>query len=128
MAGDIYAVIGWFLAALVGGGAALVLMAVSMWRIYAKLGLPGWAALVPFLDVWVLGERVDGIGLAIGNVAAVACCFVPFVRSIAMPVALATRVMLYSRTVQELGRPGWHADLWVLFPYVYLPVLAFSRD
>jgi hypothetical protein len=35
-----------------------VLILVSMWKIYVKMGMPGWKCLVPFYSLWVLIERL----------------------------------------------------------------------
>ncbi len=37
---------------------ACVLMLVSMWRIYVKMGVPGWKSIVPFYSLWVLIDRL----------------------------------------------------------------------
>jgi len=54
-----------------GGGAALgamfyvlyfgliVLYLVGMWKVYTKAGEPGWAAIIPIYNVWVLA-RIGG--------------------------------------------------------------------
>lgn len=36
----------------------IVLMLVCNWKIYKKMGEPGWKALVPFYNAWVLYEKV----------------------------------------------------------------------
>jgi Family of unknown function (DUF5684) len=53
--------------AMVGGGIAIFLfvfaifavMAASMWKVFAKAGQPGWAALVPVYNIVVLLKIVD---------------------------------------------------------------------
>jgi hypothetical protein len=32
----------------------LVLYIAGMWKVYAKAGQPGWAAIVPFYNLWIL--------------------------------------------------------------------------
>ena len=45
-------------AGLVFGGivylAIVVLVLAAMWQVYVKAGEPGWAAIVPFYNLWVL--------------------------------------------------------------------------
>ena len=36
--------------------AVVVLLIVALWRMYAKAGKPGWAAIIPFYNTWVLAE------------------------------------------------------------------------
>jgi hypothetical protein len=38
--------------------AILALLIVSMWKIYGKMGEPGWKCIVPFYSNWVLIERL----------------------------------------------------------------------
>lgn len=38
--------------------AIIALMIVSMWKIFVKMGAPGWACLIPFYSAWVLIERL----------------------------------------------------------------------
>jgi hypothetical protein len=39
-------------------GILVVLMVASMWKIFEKAGQPGWAAIVPFYNVYVMQEVV----------------------------------------------------------------------
>ena len=38
--------------------AIIALMVVSMWRIFRKMGAPGWACLIPVYSSWVMIERL----------------------------------------------------------------------
>ena len=45
----------------------LILAAVclaAMWKIYTKAGKPGWAALIPIYDLYVLFEIINGRGIS----------------------------------------------------------------
>lgn len=39
-------------------GLLLVLLLVSWWKIFVKMGEPGWKAIIPFYNFWVLVERL----------------------------------------------------------------------
>ena len=52
------------LVALIPACIVSVLMIVSMWKIFTKAGKPGWAALIPIYNDYVLYEIVCGRGLA----------------------------------------------------------------
>ena len=41
-----------------------VVSIVAMWKLYTKAGKPGWAALIPFYNIWVLYEIVCNRGTA----------------------------------------------------------------
>lgn len=43
--------------------ALVVFTIVCTWRIYVKMGAPGWAAIVPYYTNWVLCEKVWGNAL-----------------------------------------------------------------
>ena len=36
--------------------AVVVFLVIAIWKMYTKAGKPGWAALVPFYNTWVLAE------------------------------------------------------------------------
>ena len=40
-----------------------LLMLVAMWKLFAKMGEPGWYAIVPILNTWKLFEHAMGNGL-----------------------------------------------------------------
>ena len=42
--------------------ACSILVVVSLWRIFQKAGRPGWAAIVPFYNLWVLHDMLYGQG------------------------------------------------------------------
>lgn len=39
-----------------------IVLIAAMWKIYAKAGKPGWAAIVPFYNIWVLMEIIGRPG------------------------------------------------------------------
>lgn len=100
-------------------GIALVLgiiTAVALWKIYAKAGKPGWAAIVPIYNTWVLFEIV-------GFPAWVAILqLVPFVNFV---VAI-MQIVAYYKLVKLFGKGDGFAVATIFFPFVTLPILAFS--
>ncbi len=40
----------------------IILMIVSLWKIYEKAGVPGWKSIIPFYNLWVLAEIVGKPG------------------------------------------------------------------
>lgn len=40
----------------------IIILIAAMWKIYAKAGKPGWSAIIPFYNIWVLLEIVGRPG------------------------------------------------------------------
>jgi hypothetical protein len=54
----------------------MVIFIAAMWKIYTKAGRPGWAAIIPFYNIWVLLEIIGRPGWWI------LLFFIPFVNII----------------------------------------------
>ncbi len=57
--------------------AILVIIIMSQWVIFEKMGLAGWKCLIPFYNTWLIYEKTFGDG---------AYMFVPFVIAIAQKI------------------------------------------
>jgi hypothetical protein len=91
-----------------------VLLVASLWRLFRRGGKPGWHVFVPFLNTWtfvkIAGKRWWWFVLL----------FVPFVSLIAglvVCIALARR----------FGRSAAFGLGVAVLPWIFLPILAFSR-
>lgn len=40
----------------------MIIIIAAMWKVYAKAGKPGWAAIIPLYNIWVLMEIVGRPG------------------------------------------------------------------
>lgn len=40
----------------------MIIIIAAMWKVYAKAGKPGWAAIIPFYNIWVLLEIIGRPG------------------------------------------------------------------
>jgi hypothetical protein len=90
-----------------------VLLVISGWKVFEKAGQPGWAALVPIYQYWILVKIVGKPPLWFGLL------FIPcvnFVILILLFVALAT---VFRKSV------GFGVGL-VLVPFFFFPMLAFG--
>jgi hypothetical protein len=88
---------------------ALAIMA-SFWKIHVKAGQPGWTALVPIMNVLVLGKIIGKPGWWL---------FVPFLNiyaSIVFPLELA----------KVFGQSTGFGVGLILLPIVFYPMLAFG--
>ena len=97
--------------------ALAVFMIVSMWKVFEKAGKPGWAALIPVYDIYVLFE----IGGQKGAYAFF--IFIPFVGGI---IAFVFEVMALLELAKRFGKDTTFGVLSIFFPIVTFPILAFS--
>ena len=105
-----------------GGGAMIVvqlalmvLMIASMWRIFAKAGKPGWAAIVPIYNVIVLLQVVNR------PVWWIVLLLIPIVN-------LVICIMVYNDLAKAFGKGiGWTIGL-LLLPFIFMPLLAFGSE
>jgi len=103
-----------------GSGAAFlialliaVFMIVSMWKIYAKAGQPGWGCLVPFYNI-VLMLRIAGKpGWWL------IFFFIPVIN-------LVVQIVMLIDVARNFGRGGWFAAGLIFLPIVFFPILAFG--
>jgi hypothetical protein len=98
-----------FIAALIVSVVAIV----SMWLIFVKAGKPGWAAIIPIYNFIVLLEIVGR------PTWWVLLAFVPFVNLIIV-------IIVYMDLARAFGKDGAYGCLMLLFPIIFIPLLAFS--
>jgi hypothetical protein len=107
------------LAGIVGTGFFLVwlavalLMLVAAWKIFAKAGEPGWAAIVPIYNLVVMLKIV---GKPLWWLILFLIPFVNFVAAILVTVALA----------EKFGKGIGFAVGLIVLPFVFYPILGFG--
>jgi hypothetical protein len=111
---------------------------ISLWFIFEKAEQPGWAAIVPFYNAWVLAEVGDkpgwmGLGACLaGTITAVVSGIIPIVGCCAIPVGLIAQqvlwIMISMGVANRFGRSVLFGIGMGLLPFIFYPVLAFSRD
>lgn len=120
---------------------AYALVATSRWMTFQKMGEPGWKAIVPFYDVYVMLGRVwkrDVFWwLVAGEAALVACEAVAFslprgsglrIAALLIGVALVCAVgVMYAKLARRFGKPGAFCLGLLFLPIVFFPVLGFGR-
>lgn len=93
--------------------AFVVLLIASMWKVYTKAGQPGWTAIIPIYNTFVL-LRIIGkpwwwfIGLLI-----------PLVNFV-------VAILLGVETARVFGKGIGFAIGLILLPFIFLPMLAFG--
>jgi hypothetical protein len=93
--------------------AIIVLMIVSMWKVYVKAGKPGWAAIVPIYNFIVLLEIVKK------PLWWIILMLIPFVN-------LVIAIMLMIELAKAFGKGTGFAIGLILLPFVFFPMLAFT--
>lgn len=95
--------------------AFIALMVVSLWKVFQKAGKPGWAAIVPFYNTWVLlqivGKPVWWFFLY----------FIPIVN-------IVITVITYVELAKCFGKGVGYAIFMIFLPFIAFPMLAFGKD
>lgn len=92
-----------------------VFVLVCMWIIFRKAGKPGWAAIVPFYNLYVLFEITWGSGMRF------LLLLIPIYNII---LGIQTQV----RLARAFGKSGGFAAGLVFLPYIFIPLLAFGKE
>jgi hypothetical protein len=93
--------------------AVIALVIVSMWKVFAKAGKPGWAAIIPIYN-WVVILEIIG-----KPVWWVILLFIPLVN-------IAIAILAFIELAKVFGKsPGFGVGMAFL-PFVFFPILAFS--
>ena len=90
--------------------AIIVLIFASMWKVFVKAGKPGWAALIPFYNVYTLTKIVGKPGWW-----TLLFLFVPFMN-----------IWLYNLTAKSFGKTEAFTVGLVLLGIVFWPILGFG--
>ena len=104
----VFMVIMWIISIIIG-----VIGIVSLWKIFKKAGKPGWAALIPFYNYYVMCE------IAEKQWWHVLLLFVPIAQIYSLFV-------VYDGVSKKFGKSTGFSVGMLFLPYVFLPILAFS--
>jgi hypothetical protein len=102
---------------LVGGIFSLliaIVMVVSLWKIFAKAGQPGWASVIPIYNEYVLMTQVVGRPLWFFLLV-----FVPCLNAIALVITMFDLAKAFGKGI------GFAIGM-ILLPVVFIPLLAFG--
>lgn len=93
--------------------ALILLVVVSMWKLYSKAGQPGWASIIPIYNVVVMLEIVRK------PTWWVILCFLPFVNIII------SFVIAYE-LAKVFGKDMGYALGLIVLPFIFYPMLGFG--
>ncbi|HEX8850888.1 MAG TPA: DUF5684 domain-containing protein [Gemmatimonadaceae bacterium] len=95
--------------------AIVVLLVASMWRVFQRAGQPGWMAIVPVLNAYVLTKIAGKSGWLL------LLMFIPIVNIVV--------AFVIAFGVAERFRRGQGFGLGLaLLPFIFYPILAFGED
>lgn len=90
---------------------------VCMWKVFVKAGKPGWAAIVPIYNAWVLFEIGGEEGWK------VLLSLIPVVGSI---IVLIFTIKAYLEIARRFGKSTGFGILMIFFAPIMFAILAFS--
>lgn len=93
--------------------ALAVLMVVAQWKVFAKAGQPGWAALIPFYNVYIMLTIAGKPGWWL------VLFFVPIANFVVV-------ILMLLALVRAFGKGGGFVVGLILLPIIFWPILAFD--
>jgi len=94
--------------------AVLALMIVSNWLVFTKAGRPGWAAIIPIYNTYILLKVAGKPGWWLIGL------FVPL-------VDLIIWILIYDGLAKNFGHGVGFTVGLIFLPFIFLPILAFGR-
>ncbi|MER2561319.1 MAG: DUF5684 domain-containing protein [Myxococcaceae bacterium] len=91
----------------------LAVMIAGMWKLFVKAGQPGWAAIVPIYNTYVMTQIVGR------PILWFILTFVPCVNFVAM-------VLIMIDLAKSFGKSTGYAIGMILLPFVFIPMLGFG--
>ncbi|MDP1808688.1 MAG: DUF5684 domain-containing protein [Actinomycetota bacterium] len=91
----------------------LIFMLASMWRVFEKAGRPGWAAIIPIYNTYImlLVAGKPGWWLLL--------LLIPFVN-------IVIEILVVVGVAQKFGKGGGFAVGLLFLPFIFFPILAFG--
>ncbi len=90
-----------------------VVMIVAMWKVFTKADQPGWAALIPIYNMYVLLKVAGKPGW--------------WLLLFVVPIAnLVVTILTYIGLAKNFGKGGGFACGLIFLPIIFVPILAFG--
>ena len=100
--------------------AVVIVVLAGMWKIFTKAGQPGWAAIIPIYNIYILLQIV---GRPTWWLALLLLAFIPVIGSFAV---LAVMFVIYWDLAKSFGKDIGYAIGLVLLGVVFVPMLGFG--
>lgn len=93
--------------------AFVVLMIASMWKVFVKAGQPGWAAIIPIYNIYVMTKIAGKPGYW------TLLCLIPF-------VSIIFSIWLHNMISKSFGKEEGFTVGLVLLGFIFWPILGFG--
>ena len=93
--------------------ALCVLLIVAMWKVFAKAGQPGWAALIPIYNAYIMLKIAGKPGWWL------VLYLIPIVN-------LVVCILVLLAVAKAFGKGGGFVAGMILLPIIFWPILAFD--
>jgi hypothetical protein len=93
--------------------AMFVLWIASMWKVFVKAGQPGWAAIIPIYNAYIILKIAGKPGWWL------ILFFIPFVNLIMI-------ILTYVALAEKFGKGAGFAIGLVFLSFIFFPILAFG--
>lgn len=99
----------------------IALMIISSWIIFRKAGKPGWAAIIPFYNMFILLEVVGLPGWWL--LVMIVIAFIPVINLLNFAIS----VYISYRLALSFGKGVGFTIGLIFLPFIFQPILAFGR-
>lgn len=93
--------------------ALIIFMIASMWRVYTKAGQPGWAAIIPIYNLYIMIKIAGKPGWWL------LLFLIPFVN-------IVIEIIVIVGLAENFGKGGGFAVGLIFLPFIFFPMLAFG--
>jgi hypothetical protein len=94
--------------------AVIVLMIAAFWKIFVKAGQPGWAAIIPIYNAYIILKVAGKPGWWL------ILLLIPLVNLIVL-------IIVYHAISTAFGKGAGFTLGIIFFPYIFLPILGFGK-
>ncbi len=92
-----------------------ILMIVSMWKIFTKAGKPGWAAIIPIYNIYIMCEIASKEWW--------------YILLLCVPIANIYAIyVIYNGISKKFGKTAGFTIGMIFLPFIFFPILAFEKD
>lgn len=109
----------------------LIIELIATYKIYKKAGYKGWEALIPFYNNWILIKIAElNEWYYLGLLLPIICSILNAekLEIISYLIYLTTTIFIYYNLSKKFNKDLFFTILIVLFPYIMIPILGFSKD
>jgi hypothetical protein len=97
-------------------GIVLILVIASLWMTFTKANQPGWAAIIPFYNIYIMCKVAGRPGYWWALIS-----FIPFVNIVLL-------IILYIDIAKSFGHGGGFAVGMIFLPMIFFPILGFGSS